>query len=94
MVNTLTHCSPVLSLCRKQSIDLHCKPPGCFLYNGNTVLKWVKGRNFLQGFYMKYICNVIFPTAAFFTAFLLCMYFMYNPTYFVFGSRPVRIDTL
>ena len=51
-------------------------------------------KKFLQGLYMKYICNVIFPTVAFFTAFLFCMYFMYNPTYFVFGSRLVRTYTL
>ena len=38
----LTHFSPVLPLCRNQSIDLNCLLMASFLNNGNAGLKWVK----------------------------------------------------
>ena len=42
-----THFSPMLLLCRNQSVDYLCKSMDWFLHNSKTVLKWVNINIFL-----------------------------------------------
>ena len=43
----LTHLMPVLSSYRNQSIYLHSKTIGRFLYEGNTDIEWVNVNNWI-----------------------------------------------